>query len=460
MNEEDSLPTQTQATDTPGPSANRVAPDRPRKRLAAGLGIIVLGVVATSLANQLLPHINLSKRVWEPLYLSPRMYPIGTDFRSGLFYPAKYLLEGKSPYDYYNSVYAPLAIVAGVPFRLLDVDRAYLAQVIVLCMLNVATLWLALKIASRVFDRPAPERGDWAADATTIAIFLAMAVVTFESYGFQFSIERGNFDIYTQLPALLGLWLLITRPRSLWLQVLCFSIAAHLKLYPTILFVLVVWRHGRRSVFPLVIVNSLLLLCTGPANTLQFIRVMVGYAQSPYVWIGNHSAASFGQMVDGYLIAHGWAPVPSLVFYVGPLVVWALGATAIWRRGVAPDRLVWLYILSVPLMALLPSTSHDYKLVLMSAPVAMTAYALVEGYRSGGKCLRLLQLAALMLLVLVLTRSYTMLPPVMGNKYPFILALEIVFVWIMLYPSPSLGRRSSLQSREAQTPVLVQQTPH
>ncbi len=423
-----------------------------KARLAIGMLIVALGVLAAYFANQILPQLDLTQGRWTPMYQFPSRHPIGIDFREGLYYPAKVLLEGKSPYVFYSSNYAPLAILLGIPFRVLDPDRAYLAQVGLLYALNVLSLWLAVKIAAKCFR--GEDSAEWAVPMGRIAdgAFAAIAFLTLTSYGFLFSIERGNFDIYPQSAALLGLWWMVSAPKRLWLQVACIAVAAHLKLYPAVLFVLIIWQHGWKSLFPLVVVNLVLLLCTGPANAVQFVEVMIRYAQAPYIWVGNHSAASFGQMLTEYLNSRAWVAPPTWLFYLLPAVVWGAGLVRLWTRKRA-DSLAWMYVLSVPVMNLIPSTSHDYKLVLLSAPAVMIILWLVTDFSRHGHWVRLLQLASIMAILVFATRSYTQLPVVLRNKYPIVLALQVASLWILLSAtSPRPEARAGAGSRSDRYP--------
>jgi hypothetical protein len=87
---------------------------------------------------------------------------------------------------------------------------------------------------------------------------------------------------------------------------------------------------------------------------------------------------------------------------------------------------------SVPLMNFIPATSHDYKLVLLGAPLAMLLFFLSLEYGWSGSWTRALQIAAAAALAAVLALSHARLPVELGNKYPFILALQMVLLWAFL----------------------------
>ncbi|TLM98166.1 class I SAM-dependent methyltransferase, partial [bacterium] len=231
---------------------------------------------------------------------------------------------------------------------------------------------------------------------------------------------------------LLGIWVLFTKPDRIWLQILLFSIAAHLKLYPAILFILPLWKHGSKSLLPLVVINVALLFIIGPFNAVEFVKRMSVYVQAPFLWVGNQSAASFAVLFNHTLSRWTALQVPAWIFALLPLLVWGGAVVFCWRRKINIASALWIYAISVPVMNLLPSTSHDYKLVLLYAPLAIVLYFLLSHIQKTGKWIDLLLVGALMGLALLLSTSYALLPDFLRNKYPFVLALQALFLLSMV----------------------------
>ena len=409
------------------------------KRLRLGLGMVAVCVLIGYLVNH--HNINTTTWTWEQEYLFPPGMPAGNDFRNGLYRPAETLLHGQNPYTV--TWFPPFTVLLAMPFQLLDEDHAYLAQVIVLVVMNIATLGMALGLSRKAF---APNAGSQKAIAGLLAfpLFCAMALWQETSYGFIWSIERGNFDIYAAFAAVTGVWLMMARPRWIWLQVLCFSIAAHLKIYPAILFVLVVWKHGWKSLVPLAVVNLALLMSMGPANVAPFLGNVRGAVQYPKIFAGNHSAAVFAITVNAVLAKRGLGPVSALWFYALPTAAWALGFLHLVRQGYNDAGAMWLFALSVPMMNVIPPSSNDYKLVLLGAPLAVALFFVVQAYASTGRLVRLVQTIVLGALAAALAVSYVHLPVDLGTRYPLILTLEYVFVWILITPRERRGIKESV----------------
>lgn len=410
------------------------------RRVGIALAMVALAAFASYFVNHL--NVNPTDYTWQQEYLFPAVNPVGSEFRSTLYRPAEALLHGASPYAGSRTPYPPLAVLVGVPFQTLDENHAYLVQVWLLIGMNVVTLWMALKVSGKAFAGAAGHEA--AVDQGLVfPLFCGLCLWLVTSYGFLFSIERGSFDIFAGLSAMIGLWLTVTRPDRVWLQVLCFSIAAHLNVDLAILLVLPVWKHGWRSLLPLAVVNLVLLLCLGPANVMHFLNSVTGAFQAPDLWQGNHSAASIAHVINDYLDERGLGLIPVWVFCALPVGLWVAGGIVLLRRGYDHAGAVWLYCLSVPLMNLIPATSPDTKLVLLVAPLAMAWFHTVWEYANSGQRVRLLQMAAVGGLAAILGLSYTRLPAVVGNKYPFVLAFQAAVLWMLV--TPLAGKRPGVR---------------
>lgn len=121
---------------------------------------------------------------------------------------------------------------------------------------------------------------------------LVAGVSQFFGYALEFALKRGNYDSLALAAMLTGVWLGARFPRTMWLQVLCLSFAAHLKVYPALLLFLPFWRHGWRALPPVVAINTVMLFYFGLDRGREFLIGLYQYASHPYIWIGNHSPPS------------------------------------------------------------------------------------------------------------------------------------------------------------------------
>jgi hypothetical protein len=206
-----------------------------------------------------------------------------------------------------------------------------------------------------------------------------------------------------------------------------------LKVYPAILLILIVWKHGWKSLLPLSVVNTALLLCLGPANARFFLWVMRVTVGTPTLWHwqGNHSAESFAYMANQYLGSRGLGEIPVLLFYLLPVGLFAFACLRLFRQGFSNKGALWMFVLSAPVMCVIPKVSHDYKLVILAGPLAILLFHLAWEYAISGRRIRVLQTAIVVALAALIALSYTRVPEWLGNKYPLILALQVASLWVL-----------------------------
>jgi hypothetical protein len=105
-------------------------------------------------------------------------------------------------------------------------------------------------------------------------------------------------------------------------------------------------------------------------------------------------------------------------------------------------------------MNLIPSTSHDYKLVLLSVPFAMLFVMLFQEYGPSGRRLILAQIAVACALLVFLSVSYVALPSILGNKYPFIVGTQLLILWALLTVPAKRGQDLSPGSGPDRAPAV------
>ena len=164
--------------------------------------------------------------------------PVGIDFRSGIYRPHQMLINKVNIYTIPYSIisptpiiYPPFTYVFFLPVQLLSENHAYLLMVFLLLCSNIVSLGL---IASIFYDLFAVRFGE-KKQLFQITLFLVTVMIgfyTLSSYPFLFSIERGNYDSIANLFAVFSIYVLIKKPKSIWLSVILISISVHFKIYP------------------------------------------------------------------------------------------------------------------------------------------------------------------------------------------------------------------------------------
>jgi hypothetical protein len=387
-------------------------------------------IAALALVNVALAWIDLDAWTWRAPAYFPFTQPIGTDFRNGGYAAAQHFSNATSGWP-------PLTVILFAPYLLLGPDAAYVVHVCILVAATTAALRLALSVARTEHDddiAPGSHTGAYLGQLAP-----AFAIWLFISYGFLLSIERGSLDAFVAFLAMLGLWAMVKRPYAVWLPTIAFSVAAELKVYPALLLLLVVWRFRWRSVVPLVACNVVLALSAGPRNLLNFYRNGTRMTAQGADWVGNSSAQSFSAWVD-WIDPRYLPHLPVLLLLATPAALLLVGA---WRLRHRRDHAATVLMLCamVPVMCLLPSISHDYKVVLFTGPAVLLVSLLLRHVGRGSSepwwmlltlCLALFFIARAPGQLVDYTPNVQRFvwPAVLMNKYPAILLFEVVTVWM------------------------------
>jgi len=391
----------------------------------------LLGLALSFILNQVAGSINFDANTWMFPRLVPTFNPpLGVDF-SLTVQKSLLLLRGISPYQT-AEWYPPLVYLLYIPFALMDYHIAYGTQVVALCIVNFLNVFLSIHLSAHVLRK---ERGLQAFDQifglALCGLFLIASLFT--SYGFIFSLERGNSDAYAMFFSILFLWITIKQPKEIWAATLALTLAIHIKIYPLILGVLLFWKYGRRSLVPFLTLNAALLCILGPSNGIAFLKSIQQLAGAPFLWIGNHSAASWTQTIMN--TSERNIPAWTAFFTALPIFIWLLGTGRLIKSGFSESRAILLFASSIPLMEVLPSTSHDYKLVISYTLIGIFSVFLTLAYLRSGKRRDLISLGGLLFLTILISRSYVIsFSPWIAHKYGIILLLQAllassIFSW-------------------------------
>lgn len=410
-------------------------PSEGRIRLA--LLILGTGLAGIFFLNNIFPRIDVdSGKLLKLDYFHESTYGLGADCRVGLYrqsymalHHADLYVEHTKMSDFSN--YPPFTHVFFMPLQLLSENQAYKLIVVLLFITNIIVLGMMTVIIRDTFFA----KLGWEKSLTqTIPLFLFVSALFYNltGYPFLFSIERGNYDIIASFFAILSVYILIKKPEALWWQVITLSIAANLKVYPAALFIALLIKHGKKVLLPALIVNLGLLLSLGYSNELKFFEVLFTYSLAPDSWAGNHSGFSFADLlVTTFPVLESMQTSLKWLFTLLPLVIWLIAITFIIRNFHGGRQAVLLFMVSIPLMLLFPSTSHDYALVILgTAIMVLIAILIIQIHEKKGGW-TFAQLFFLLVLLGLIDRSTYLFPPslqIISNKYPWLLLLLILML--------------------------------
>lgn len=424
-----------------------------KRHLIAILMLIGLFTVLSFFLNNIFPLINLKTWKFEiPLPIQPRN-PVGYDFRWGLYWPVERILNGQNIYIDAFSNYPPFVNIFFMPLQLINENSAYILMVFILLITNIINLYISTRIITNlVFPKLAID--SFSLKIFFISVFFMVLSYTLFGYPFLFSIERGNYDAIALLFSLLTIYFILKQPESLWLHVILLSIATHLKIYPAALFLALFVIHGMKVIIPTFVTNLILLLSLGFNNALLFLNVMINYVEDPLIWVGNHSGAGFAENLFTFLptLQEQFASLKP-IFTIFPIVIWVVSCYLIIKNLSKDFRIVYLFMVSMPLMCVVPTVSHDYKLVILSSALLIFLALLTYKIIRLSKLWDYLQLITVLILFFFIGRSFAYnegLIKFISNKYPLI----IIFSLIMLVNILPISKLINLQHENIQQRTL------
>lgn len=300
-----------------------------------------------------------------PRYI-PALDPIGVDLRQMLIYSDSWFYQNHTPYISDN-LYPPLATVAFTPLLAFDYFSAYkVITIINIVLFVIISLILPLSIHK---------------NKSFSALLILLFTTGLLSYGFQFELERGQFNVIAVSLTLIASWIYHKFGKLKILAYALFTISVQFKVYPFIFILMFIkdWRDWKKNIVRFVslgFINALLLFVLGPNVFTDFITAIKAQTLKPSVWIGNHSIHSF---VSCYISKIG---LPNLncanqEFQITEFIFLAMTVTCVLLIFLKALRNSDTHFNPVLLLActlgalMIPPVSHDYTLSFLVAPVTI-----------------------------------------------------------------------------------------
>jgi hypothetical protein len=292
----------------------------------------------------------------EPITLMRLQSKFGFDFRD-FHWAARYLLEGRNPWEWERFVTPPWSAFLMQPFVQLGPREA----INIFFVLN-ATLILA---GSFLFCISLPKKETWKP-----AFFISILVILF-SHPVYFLLQRGNIDGVVFFLMALGIF--FSTRENTWTNELIsgsmFALAIHLKIYPIlILFVIAAARRWRLAFLTtlLIMVFALAVIHWWPAffdklllrqaiftiqengSLANFLFPMMTFPD--YLWGGTGVMSINSIELVGYML---------YIVFLGILLYLSFRAANVFgAHGVAI-----LLVLYSPFMLLIPSLAYQYEYI-------------------------------------------------------------------------------------------------
>ena len=383
---------------------------------------ILLGFLITYILLFIFPvFFNMDHRIDYLTRYIPEIKPIGRD----LIYATSGIenwLSGKGFYDIRNLNYPPLYAVVFSPFLLLKYPTTFYVMTAITILSTIVSSLILTSLMVKNKDR-------------TILIFFFLTSIF--SYGMQFELERGQFNIFAFTLSFLAIYIFHRHYQFRYLAYLLISVAIQLKLYPVIFTLMLVknWRDWKNNILRfagLGIFNISLLFVLGFRTFVDFINTMLTLFGSEWTRPYNHSLTSFVRDLSttgfGILQPDTVAMIKEKsaligfvlsLYYIICLIIVIGRAYKNNDNGVNLD----LFLVCTIGAMILPSLSIDYKLPLLSPAIAL---ALSYNPQRNHKIRRII--TVILLVVISIAYSYTLFsfvhrPALLANSFPLLMVI-------------------------------------
>ncbi len=228
--------------------------------------------------------------------------------------------------------------------------------------------------------------GRWREDPRLSPASALIVGLGFMSYGLRFEMERGQWNAITLTMCLTALLLLRSQRREVrCLGYLLYVIAVQVKLWPVVLAITFLrpeqgWLRNVGRLVCLAAANVACLFVLGRAFFATYVDALLHHEATTNIWVGNHSLYSFGRQLA---VAHAWNPALGDWLSIALFACFVVTIGVAFWRGCTGGNLM-IVVLCILAAALLPRTSHDYKLVIVTMAMALLfgAYRFRFGCRS------------------------------------------------------------------------------
>ena len=402
---------------------------------------VLFGFLFTFIALFVVPvYLNPASTMKFYQYI-PVLSPIGHDFRDIVSSSYTWFHFGTVP----TTLYPPFTLIFFAPFTWLSYEVGYkiLAGLILACYLF--TTWI---LPRRMNNH-----------TNTSAFALLIAVTGILSYGFQFELERGQWNLIAFSFCLASIYLFHKQPKYRWLAYLLFTLSVQLKLFPAIFVLTLIddlsdWKSNLRRIFALGGINILALFILGPDPIFKTVMSLNRFSPGASSHF-NHSLVSFTLFLFSkgvlpqkrlvlWLTANEWLPELLLFALFGSCFLIILSRE--FKRkatGFSP----YIFLACFIGACIIPSISFDYKLSMLPACIAISIPEILLS--EDGR-----QRPLVVILAFVFSAAYSFMlfsyinkPRILENDFPELLLILIISTILSVMRSSGIAPLPAVDSK-------------
>jgi Glycosyltransferase family 87 len=349
---------------------------------------------------------------------------MNTDFIGITAFSYAWLHTGVVP----TIIYPPLTLIFFAPFTLVSYETGYkiLVGIILICYLSTTLIfprWINQNKKTSAFD-------------------ILILVTGLFSYGLQFELEQGQWNLIAFSCSVAAIYIFHKQPKYRWLAYLLFSLSIQLKLFPAIfVFTLIEdfsdWKKNIQRIVSLGVFNILALFILGPnpvLNTMGALKILSQKTSQNYTSRFNLSIPSFTSFflsknifprkhVILWLTANSWL-LQLLFFTVFGFCFLTILFQAYKKNVIGFNPYVFLACFIGA--CIIPSISLDYKLSMLPGCIAISIPEILL-YKAGkNQPLDILLVFIFSLAYSSMLYLYTYKPKIVGNNFPALMLILII----------------------------------
>ena len=349
--------------------------------------------------------------------------PIGHDFREIVSISSTWYQTGETP----PILYPPFTLIFFTPFTFLSYETGYKIFVLITIICYILITFII------------PQ---WINKSKEISPFAMLIFITgIISYGFQFELERGQWNIVAFAFCLAAIYIFHNRPTYRWLAYLLFTISVQLKLYPVIFVFTFIenwsdWRNNLKRILRLGIFNILAIFILGWNPIFGTINSLVGITSSQAHVGGalNHSITSFiifilknkflpRKRVILWLLQNNW--LLQLFFFIFLGLCFLIIILQIYKKNTTGFNPYILLACSIG-ACIIPSISFDYKLSILPACITLSIPSILAYTEGENRALNILLAVIFSIAYSSTLYSYITKPEIIRNNFPALLLILII----------------------------------
>lgn len=301
----------------------------------------------------------------------------GWDFRAILGFTESWLYGSGTPYVNFN-IYPPLEAAFFVPFLWVDFHVAYF----ILTMLTLAGFaWGSIFLPLSLLK-----------DSRLTNVHLLFILTGLFSYGLQFELERGQFNVIAMALCWLAIWMYHKHNHHQAWAYVFLTLAVQLKVYPLIFVIMLAedwrthWRTNLVKMFWFGLANFVALFVLGPKIFWEFVQSTVSRVVEVNPSGTNMSVQAFFSrfaMIYPDLLPPALAAFLPSAFLALYLACIALLFVRMPMKGYATAINPYSFMALTIGAMLIPTISWDYKLAILTPPVVLFLAELEQRRQAG-----------------------------------------------------------------------------